>query len=106
MFTDLSITNIYSRNILRLEDAVGLGYAISTEKELKDIAEIARESGVILDPVYSGKAALQMVKDIAKYDKKKVLFIHTGGMLGLYDKDDQLQLITSSNHLYEQPNPY
>ena len=74
MFTDLSITNIYARNILRLEDAVGLGYAISTEKELKDIAEIARESGVILDPVYSGKAALQMVKDIAKYDKKSFIY--------------------------------
>ncbi|KAJ4843921.1 hypothetical protein Tsubulata_045281 [Turnera subulata] len=37
-----------------------------------------------------GKAAHAMMKDMAKYLKqwegRKVLFVHTGGLLGLYDE--------------------
>lgn len=42
----------------------------------------------------SGKAAYAMTKDMtenpAKWEGRKVLFIHTGGLLGMYDKADQL----------------
>lgn len=42
----------------------------------------------------SGKAAYALVKDInenpKKWEGRKILFIHTGGLLGLYDKVDQL----------------
>jgi len=42
----------------------------------------------------SGKAAYAMLKNMAEkpaiWKGRKVLFIHTGGPLGLYDKTEQL----------------
>ncbi|KAK9947374.1 hypothetical protein M0R45_003003 [Rubus argutus] len=54
------------------------------------VKEIAAATGVILDPVYSGNAAYGLLKDMAENPKKweagKILLIHTGGLLGLFDK--------------------
>ncbi len=45
--------------------------------------------------VHSGKALNGMLKDMAenptKWEGKKVLFVHTGGLLGMYEKVAQLQ---------------
>ncbi|XP_024531771.1 putative D-cysteine desulfhydrase 1, mitochondrial [Selaginella moellendorffii] len=89
-----------SRDIVRLVDAKGLGYALSSTGELELVKEISEATGVILDPVYSGKALHGMVKDMvcdAKYwTGKKVLFIHTGGLLGMFDKLQQIQPLTGN----------
>ncbi|MBA0860559.1 hypothetical protein Goshw_018805 [Gossypium schwendimanii] len=81
------------RDIL-VAKAKGLGYAINTSEELKFVKEVATATGVVLDPVYSGKAAYGMMKDMAenpnKWEGRKVLFVHTGGLLGLFDKVDQM----------------
>ena len=49
---------------------------------------------------YSGKAAYGMLKDMSnnptKWEGRKVLFVHTGGLLGLYDKVDQLSSLAGS----------
>lgn len=80
-----------SRELLRLEDHVGAGYAESTAEELDFLVEVAQATGICLDPVYSGKAALGMVEDLHKRPgAKRVCFIHTGGMLGLYAKESML----------------
>ncbi|KAK9199773.1 hypothetical protein WN944_014966 [Citrus x changshan-huyou] len=72
----------------------GLGYAINTSEELNFVKDIAAATGVVLDPVYSGKAAYRMLNDMAqnpkKWEGRKVLFVHTGGLLGLFDKVDQM----------------
>ncbi|XP_073100646.1 D-cysteine desulfhydrase 1, mitochondrial [Elaeis guineensis] len=85
---------IDSHDIVNIQDAKGLGYAMNTSEELKFVKDIADATGVVLDPVYSGKAAYGMLKDMsanpAKWRGRKVLFIHTGGLLGLYDKVDQM----------------
>ena len=44
-----------SRDVLRLVDCVGDGYAVSTTAELEFIQRVAEQTGVVLDPVYSGK---------------------------------------------------
>ncbi|XP_077230905.1 D-cysteine desulfhydrase 1, mitochondrial-like [Tasmannia lanceolata] len=86
--------NLRSCDLLHIQDEKGLGYAISTTEELAFIKEVAETTGVILDPVYSGKAAYGFSKDVkknpAKWAGRKVLFIHTGGIFGLYDKSKQL----------------
>uniref|UniRef100_A0A2N9IRD3 Tryptophan synthase beta chain-like PALP domain-containing protein n=1 Tax=Fagus sylvatica TaxID=28930 RepID=A0A2N9IRD3_FAGSY len=83
-----------SRDIVNIQNAKGLGYAINTSEELKFVREIASATGVVLDPVYSGKAAYAMMKDMAenpkKWEGRKILFIHTGGLLGLYDKVEEM----------------
>ncbi|XP_024970625.1 putative D-cysteine desulfhydrase 1, mitochondrial [Cynara cardunculus var. scolymus] len=85
---------INSRDIVKIENAKGLGYAMSTAEELKFVKEVAETTGVILDPVYSGKAAYGMMKDMAqnptKWESRKILFIHTGGLLGLFDKAEEI----------------
>ncbi|RYR73907.1 hypothetical protein Ahy_A02g008487 isoform A [Arachis hypogaea] len=80
--------------IQAVDPAKGLGYALNTSEELNFVREIAAATGVVLDPVYSGKAAYGLLKDMSENSKKwegrKILFIHTGGLLGLYDKVDQM----------------
>ncbi|KAI4964402.1 hypothetical protein ZWY2020_005851 [Hordeum vulgare] len=72
----------------------GLGYAMSTAEELRFVKNVAAATGIVLDPVYTGKAAYGMLKDMSsnptKWEGRRVLFVHTGGLLGLYDKLDQL----------------
>eukprot|EP00268_Persea_americana_P029132 TRINITY_DN28190_c0_g1_i3.p1 TRINITY_DN28190_c0_g1~~TRINITY_DN28190_c0_g1_i3.p1 ORF type:complete len:437 (+),score=78.45 TRINITY_DN28190_c0_g1_i3:161-1312(+) len=93
-------SGLKSHNIVNIQDAKGLGYAMNTIEELKFVKEIATATGVILDPVYSGKAAIGLLKDMAenpkKWEGRKVLFIHTGGLLGLFDKIDQMATIAGS----------
>ncbi|XP_037493737.1 putative D-cysteine desulfhydrase 1, mitochondrial [Jatropha curcas] len=86
---------VNSHEIVNIQDAKGLGYAKNTSDELKFVQEVATATGIILDPVYSGKAAYGMMKDMAenprkKWEGRKILFIHTGGFLGLYDKVNQM----------------
>ena len=58
---------------------------------------------MVFDPVYSGKALFHFVRKILASpggdsgfkSGDKVLFIHTGGVLGFYDKTDQLLPILS-----------
>lgn len=87
--------NIGARNLVNVVDAKGLGYAMSTSEELKVVKEVAEATGVILDPVYSGKALVGLLKDMKEKPEnwvgRKVLFVHTGGLLGMYDKVQQLQ---------------
>lgn len=74
----------------------GIGYARSTEEELQYLLKVSRQTGIALDPVYSGKGLYHFVKRVMVdrpelfAPKQRVLFIHTGGVLGLYDKLDQL----------------
>ncbi|KAJ7561539.1 hypothetical protein O6H91_03G032300 [Diphasiastrum complanatum] len=91
---------VNSRDIVQVVNAKGLGYALSTTEELKLVQEVSELTGVILDPVYSGKALNGMLKDMtenpAVWEGRKVLFIHTGGLLGMYDKVNQLGPLISN----------
>ncbi|XP_010461660.2 PREDICTED: bifunctional D-cysteine desulfhydrase/1-aminocyclopropane-1-carboxylate deaminase, mitochondrial [Camelina sativa] len=85
---------VNSRDIVNIHNAKGKGYAMNTSEELKFVKEVASSTGVILDPVYSGKAVYGLINEMTKNPKnwegRKILFIHTGGLLGLYDKVDQM----------------
>ncbi|KAA8542909.1 hypothetical protein F0562_024056 [Nyssa sinensis] len=93
---------VNSRDIVNIQNAKGLGYAMNTAEELKFVKEVADATGVILDPVYSGKAAYGMMKNMAesptKWEGRKILFIHTGGLLGLFDKAEQLAPLVGNWH--------
>ena len=72
-----------------------MGYALSTVEELQFCAGFAAETGVILDPVYLEKALYHFVTrvfgaDPEAYRGSSVLFWHTGGALGMYEKVDDL----------------
>lgn len=75
-----------------LDGFVGAGYAKSTREELDFLVKVARQEGVLLDPVYTGKAFYGMYKTL-KADPKafgqRVLFIHTGGGFGLFKMEEE-----------------
>ena len=76
----------------------GLGYALSKADELKFIADIAAREGIILDPVYTGKAFYGLYQEVQKgtFDAcENILFIHTGGQYGLFPKQGQMAEVLS-----------
>ncbi len=76
-----------------LDGYVGLGYALSRPEELAAIRDLARLEGVILDPVYTGKAYYGMIKELERNPGcfgSRIVFFHTGGLFGLFPKADQL----------------
>ncbi len=92
-----------SEALLRITDAAGAGYAASSDAELRFIRDVMRDTGVCLDPVYAGKAAFAMARELRErreaFAGADVLFVHTGGQPGLYDKTAQLQpLLTEGGY--------
>jgi D-cysteine desulfhydrase len=63
------------------------GYGVLTEQEREAIRLFATCEGLLLDPVYTGRAAAGMIDLIRKGFFKKeetVLFLHTGGQTALF----------------------
>jgi len=74
---------------------IGAGYAIASEEVFRCIKDAAALEGLILDPVYSGKAFLGMLKNLraGEYrDCDDIVFVHTGGLFGLLSQQDRLHL--------------
>jgi L-cysteate sulfo-lyase len=68
-------------------DYVGEGYGIPTRGMGEAVKMLAQEEGILLDPVYSGKAMAGMIDLIRKGELKageRVVFLHTGGAVGLF----------------------
>jgi D-cysteine desulfhydrase len=66
---------------------VGPGYAETTEEGLEIIRSAAREDGILLDPVYTGKAMLGLAgraREPGALPSRRVVFFHTGGAFGTF----------------------
>jgi D-cysteine desulfhydrase len=71
---------------------IGPGYAKAEKPVFDCIKWLASTEGVVLDPVYTGKAFYGLVSDIqaGKYDKNTdVVFVHTGGIFGVFPQREQ-----------------
>lgn len=78
---------IGSDRVLINDDYLGAGYAVMGEPEREAIHMFADYEGLLLDPVYTGRAAAAMIDLIRKGHFKKedqVLFWHTGGTPALF----------------------
>jgi len=70
-----------------LDDYVGAGYSLPTDAMVEAVRLFARLEGVLLDPVYTGKAAAGLVDQVRRGafdDDANVVFLHTGGAAALY----------------------
>ena len=68
-------------------DYVGAGYGLPTPGMIEAVKLLARTEGILLDPVYSGKAMDGLLDLIGKGRYKArddVVFLHTGGSVGLF----------------------
>jgi len=68
-------------------DYVGEGYGIFGDEVRGSVAQIASKEGLLIDPVYTGKALTGLI-DLAQKGffkpSDRVVFIHTGGWPGLF----------------------
>src|SRR5216117_57423 len=74
-------------DVLVNADYCDAGYGVVTDREREAIELFARHEGLLLDPVYTGRAAAGMIDLIRKGFFKKdetVLFLHTGGLPALF----------------------
>ena len=73
-----------------LREMCGPGYAIPSPEGNAAVSLMASQEGIILDPVYTGKAfagLLAMAKEGAFRKEDTVLFLHSGGAGGLFAVD-------------------
>lgn len=83
--------DLNARSILNVIDGYKApGYAKSLPVHLELIRQVASSTGVVLDPVYTGKALYGMLKEIDKignnvFAGNKLLFIMTGGVFANFD---------------------
>jgi len=70
-----------------LDGYVGAGYGKASPEVFDLIRDLTRLEGVVLDPVYTGKAFLGMLAELARGrfdDCDDLVFIHTGGIFGVF----------------------
>jgi len=78
---------IDSSAILVTDDQLGDGYGIPTSRMLSAVRTMARTEGLLLDPVYTGKAFAGVLDDAKRGVYKAgdaILFVMTGGLPGLF----------------------
>jgi 1-aminocyclopropane-1-carboxylate deaminase/D-cysteine desulfhydrase-like pyridoxal-dependent ACC family enzyme len=74
---------------------IGEGYGIPDAACVEAIALTARHEGILLDPVYTGKAMAALIDDVRQKTvapSETVVFLHTGGVPGLFAHAESLGL--------------
>lgn len=74
-------------------DFVGRGYGLVDEAVIEGLKLVARTEGLLLDPVYTGKAmkGLIALSRLGRFDGETVVFVHTGGAQGLFGYQSELE---------------
>ena len=73
--------------VVAFDDYVGRGYSIPTDSMVEAVKLLATTEGILLDPVYSGKAMAGLIDLVRKgyfTENANILFLHTGGSPALY----------------------
>ncbi len=73
--------------VIAFDDYVGPGYSLPTDAMVEAVKLLARTEGILLDPVYSGKAMSGLIDLVRKgyfREGSNILFLHTGGSPALY----------------------
>lgn len=76
-----------------IDGYVGPGYAKATSAIFETITLMAQAEGIILDPVYTGKAFHGLIQEIeaGRFDDcNDLVFVHTGGLFGLFPQRDEM----------------
>jgi D-cysteine desulfhydrase len=81
------------------DDYTGPGYGLAETPIYDLIKNLAKSEGFLLDPVYTGKAFYGLVSELhlgILEPYKNILFIHTGGALGLFPHKEHFHFTNKS----------
>jgi len=84
---------ISTKDVLNYDNYVGKGYGAVTKECCEAIELVARTEGVLLDPIYTGKAMAGLIDYIRKgriSADETVVFLHTGGTPALFSYNKEL----------------
>lgn len=86
----------YRGSLEMRHDQVGSGYACLTPAVRDALQLVARHAGIVLDPVYTGRAFAGLIAAIREGTigpAERTVFLHSGGMPGLFGHPQRHQLI-------------
>lgn len=78
------------REDIHIRYHIGPGYAIPSPEGCAAVRRLARSEGILVDPVYTGKALAGMFKLLEEgyfMGEENILFVHTGGAGALFAVD-------------------
>jgi D-cysteine desulfhydrase len=90
-----------------LDGYQGAGRGEATDEELGLIVQLAREEGLLLDPVYTAKGFRGLVETLARDPKalgQRVCFIHTGGLFSVFAYRDRLSRLLRRGAAADEPS--
>lgn len=90
-----AMQNIPYEQKLRIRmDQVGDGYSTLTDAVKEALKLIAHYEGIVLDPIYTGRAfagLIAAVRDGTIKKGQRTIFMHTGGLPGFFGHPDMVQ---------------
>jgi D-cysteine desulfhydrase family pyridoxal phosphate-dependent enzyme len=89
-----SRSQVTAEDLINDENYIGPGYGIATPGCLEAIRLLACCEGILLDPVYTGKAMAGMIGHIRRGDigsGETIIFLHTGGTPALFAHVDDFK---------------
>lgn len=66
---------------------VGAGYGQASDEDLAAYRDLARDTGLVVDPCYTGKAFRGMLRELERDPERfgeHVMFLHTGGLFEIF----------------------
>ncbi|KAH3794830.1 uncharacterized protein LOC127838500 isoform X3 [Dreissena polymorpha] len=104
MLSDIELT-LGANDIMDIiDDYIGEGYGTATEGLLETITNVSANTGILLDPYYTGKGTQGLLEELKKtpsrFQGKRILFIHTGGIFGLFNGEMDRVMNLPGNHAY------
>lgn len=86
---------VKASEVISYADYVGTGYGKTTQEGMEAIRIVAETEGILLDPVYTGKAMSGLIDHIRQGKVKaeeRIIFLHTGGFPALFAYSDEFNL--------------
>jgi len=80
------ISKIQEENLVILDGYSQEGYKNISSAKLKLVKSFFNQTGILLDPAYTGKAFAAFNDHFLGKKQGKVLFLHTGGLYGVFGK--------------------
>jgi D-cysteine desulfhydrase family pyridoxal phosphate-dependent enzyme len=81
-----SAEEVRDEEVIVFDDYLGEGYGILNQQITDSLGLVARSEGILLDPVYTGKAMSGLLDLSGKgyFGTEEVVFLHTGGTPALF----------------------